>query len=196
MADPLHIGPMQSPSAVGAVGNPACGDVVTLYLRIDDGTITAASFESVGSRYQLATASVLCDCVLGQSIEDAQGRTPTCVLEKLPDLPARNRYLAHLAIDALRRALQRYLRGEPGPTDAALESVDPEVARDMVLRLLKTSDLGTLEVEAMLEAEGYRVADGVARLLSGMRRDGLVVSRMSDDRRSWRWALTASNPVP
>ncbi len=196
MSDPVHMGPMQSPSAVGAVGNPACGDVVTLYLRIEDGVIEEASFESVGSRYQLATASVLCDCVLGQAVEEAHQRTPQCVLEKLPDLPARNRYLAHLAIDALRRALNRYLRGEPGPEDAVLEHIDADEARDVVQRLLKTSDLGTMEIEAMLEAEGYRVPGGVARLLSGMRREGLVVSRMSKDKRSWRWGLTPGRPEP
>lgn len=93
MREPLHQGAIPHADAVGAVGNPACGDVVTLYLDIEDGVVRQAGFESVGSVYQLATASVLCDCVLGGDLRQARQRTPTCILERLPDLPARHRYL-------------------------------------------------------------------------------------------------------
>ncbi len=189
--EPLHLGPMASPSAVGAVGNPACGDVVTLYLRIDDGHIQSASFESIGSKYQLATASVLCDCVVGNDLATARARTPHCVLEKLPDLPARNRYLAHLAIDALRRALDRFERGSVQAHDG-LEELAAADATRLVTHLLSARPMGTLEVEAMAEADGFRLPGGAARFLSGLRRQGLIQSAMSDDHRSWRWSLTSA----
>ncbi len=186
---PLHLGPMVGPSAVGAVGNPACGDVVTLYLRIKDGAITEASFESIGSKYQLATASVLCDCVVGNRLDAARLRTPDCVLEKLPDLPLRNRYLAHLAIDALQRALERFERGSEPPTDH-LQQLSDDHAQKFVMDLLSARPMGTLEVEAMVEAEGFRLPGGPARFLSSLRRQGLIASAMSDDHRSWRWSVT------
>ncbi len=192
LQEPAHLGPMESPSAVGAVGNPACGDVVTLYLRIEDGRIRQASFESIGSRYQLATASVLCDCVLGQKLEEAKQRGPDCVLKRLPDLPARNRYLAHLAIDALQRAIYRYESKTPAVHSDALRELDEEQARAFVRTLLGARPMATLEVEAMAEAEGYRLPGGTARFLSRLRKEGLIVSRMSDDMRSWRWSMAAS----
>ncbi len=186
--EPLHLGPMDDPSAVGAVGNPACGDVVTLYLRIDDGAITEASFESIGSKYQLATASVLCDCVVGNRLDAARLRTPDCVLEKLPDLPRRNRYLAHLAIDALRRALDRYERGSETQTDDLAVLADDDGER-FVVTLLAARPMGTLEVEAMVAADGFRLPGGAARFLSRLRRQGLIESAMSEDHRSWRWSV-------
>ncbi len=186
--EPLHLGPMVGPSAVGAVGNPACGDVVTLYLRIDEGTIQEASFESIGSKYQLATASVLCDCVVGQRIDEARARTPHCVLEKLPDLPDRNRYLAHLAIDALRRALDRFEKGTTTEHEDLAE-LNAEDGQNFVMTLLAARPMGTLEVEAMVAADGSRLPGGAARFLSKLRRAGLIKSAMSDDRRSWRWSI-------
>lgn len=189
MSTPTHVGAMDSPSAVGAVGNPACGDVVTLYLRIDDGRIVDASFESIGSRYQLATASVLCDCVIGQDLDGARRRTSRCVLDKLPDLPQRNRYLARLAIDALQRALDRHERGEPAVADEALEALDDERATHFVATVLRARPMATMELEAMAEAEGYRLPGGTARFLSQLRGEGLVRSEMSDDHRAWRWSL-------
>ena len=186
---PTHFGAMEAPSAVGAVGNPACGDVLTLYLRIREGIIEEASFESIGSRFQLATASVLCDCVEGLRIDEAKERSAEDLLDKLPGLPPRNRYLARLAGDALRRALHRYAHGAKPQPGSDLKELTPEQARRFVASHLQARSMATLEIEAMAEAEGYHLPGGTARCLSKLKREGFVVSRMSDDRRSWRWQL-------
>lgn len=192
LRQPSHFGAMEAPSAVGAVGNPACGDVLTLYLRIRDDRVVAASFESIGSRYQLATASVLCESVEGLPLDEARDCSPEELLAQLPDLPARNRYLAYLAVDALHRAMQRYRSGSPSETGSRLRELAPDEAQSFVTTLLKARSMATLEVEAMAEAEGFRLPGGAARCLSQMKREGRIVSQMSDDRRSWRWRLAAS----
>jgi len=187
MRTPLHQGAIPHADAVGAVGNPACGDVVTLYLGIDDGVVRRAGFESVGSVYQLATASVLCDCVLGGDLRQARERTPDCVLEKLPDLPARHRYLARLAVEALGRALDQYERGG-SPPEAGGESLDADAARRLVVSLLGDGRRwSTREVEARVQAEGYRLPEAPVRFLSRLRREGAIEAAMDVEHRAWQW---------
>lgn len=191
---PTHFGPMADADAVGAVGNPACGDVLTVYLKIRDGRIEAASFESIGSVYQLATASVLCECIEGRDLEHATARSPECVTKRLPDLPESKHYLARLAIDALRRAIDRHREG-PRPPAEDLAELALEDAAAFVTTLLRARPLATLEVEAMAEAEGYHLPGGAARCLSRLRQEGTIMSAMSQDRSSWRWRLTDA-PTP
>lgn len=185
--EPLHQGALQGADAVGAVGNPACGDVVTLYLGIEDGVIRRAGFESIGSVYQLATASVLCDCVLGGDLRQARERTPTCVLEKLPDLPQRHRYLARLAIEALGRALDQF-ENKAIPLQEGETCLDPEAARTLVLALLGDGRRwSTRELEARVQAEGGRLPEAPVRFLSRLRRDGEVAGKMDVEHRVWQW---------
>jgi len=186
MRRPTHLGVMEDADARGAVGNPACGDVVTLYLRIRDGRIEDASFESIGSAYQLATASVLCDCVSGNTVAEARARGPDCVLKRLPDLPRRFHYLAHLAVDALALALDdwEHGRGEAAPVEAA----DDGAAREFVDRLLQEGGRwSTLEVEAMARGGGVPLPPPPVRFLSTLRREGRIQGEMDVARRSWVW---------
>ncbi len=187
MRDPVHQGALPDADAVGAVGNPACGDVITLYLRIRDGAVAQAGFESVGSVYQLATASVLCDCVLGQDLSGARLRSPTCVLERLPDLPQRHRYLARLAIEALQRALDQFERGGAPSEEGAACLAEPE-ARALVLGLFADGrKWSTREVEARVQAEGYHLPEVPVRFLSRLRREGAIGGAMNMDHRAWQW---------
>lgn len=105
MRTPLHQGPMRGADGVGAVGNPACGDVVTVHVRVRDGTVTEATFTSMGSPYQLATASVLCDVAQGRSLGDILAMTARPVIDRLEGLPRAKYHLARLAVDALQLAV-------------------------------------------------------------------------------------------
>lgn len=106
MRTPLHHGPMAAADGVGAVGNPACGDVVTVHVRVHDGAVTEASFESMGSPFQLATASVLCDVAKGRSMDDVLVMTARPVIDRLDGLPRAKYHLARLAVDALQAAVR------------------------------------------------------------------------------------------
>jgi nitrogen fixation NifU-like protein len=189
MAAPVHWGQITGQTGRGAIGNPACGDVLTIYLRMDNGIIQEAGFESTGSAYQLATASVLCDCVQGQTSDEARSRTPTCVLEKLPDLPENKRYLARLAIDALNRALDDHLRRQdPCEPESRLETLSESAGREAVLALLAHErKWGTQEIEALLAAEGQRLLQTPLRMLSMLKREGVVAGEMGAS--SYRWWL-------
>ena len=187
MRSPVHLGALPDASAVGAVGNPACGDVVTIHLRIEDDRITAASFESMGSAYQLATASVLCDCVLGQTPDEAAARTPACITDKLPDLPPRFQYLARLGVDALQRAIRTWRRGDAPPVD---DGADEAGGRAFVLRILGNGKRwSTREIEAMARADAVGLPRPLARFLSELRRDGVIEGELDMERRGWAWWL-------
>lgn len=184
MRAPLHHGPLANANGVGAVGNPACGDVVTMHLRIDDGTVVAASFESMGSVYQLATASVMCDCVIGKSMDHARRRTPQCVLEKLPDLPDNKRYLAKLALEALQRALDRFEQGGD-PADAHVPMTEAEAEAFVVELLGNGRQWGTLEIDAMARADERAWPTNLTKFLAQQRAAGRIGGAMVG--RSWRW---------
>lgn len=189
MHDPVHQGSLPDATHVGAVGNPACGDVVTFHLRVREGRIEAASFESIGSAYQLATASVLCDCVTGQDVEAALARGPDCVLKRLPDLPERQRYLARLAIDALQRALTGRSRPRE-QKEQALQRLEEADAQAFVLRVLGRGEpLRTQQVQALAEAEGVALPGSTLRSLAGLRRAGVIAGEMDVAAKTWRWRL-------
>lgn len=189
MQTPTHWGQLPSQNGRGAIGNPACGDVLTIYLQVEEGTIKRAGFESSGSPYQLATASVLCDCVLDQTLEYARRRSPICVLEKLPDLPETKQYLARLAVDALNRALDDHeRRKDPDQPDQLVETLSEEAAREAILALLAHErKWGTNEIEALLEAEGQQLPTTPLRMLSAMKKEGLIAGEMGAS--SYRWWL-------
>ncbi len=105
MADPTGHGVLEDADGVGAVGNPACGDVVTFHVRVRGDVVEEASFESMGSPYQLATASVLCDVAIGQSISEILGMSAKPIVEKLDGLPREKFHLARLALEALQLAV-------------------------------------------------------------------------------------------
>ncbi len=198
MRDPVHHGLLDNANAVGEVGNPACGDLVTLHLRIEDDKVVAAGFESLGSPYQLATASVLCDCVLGFDLAHARQRTPMCVLEKLPDLPRRNRYLARLAIEALHRALAAFDHGGgDAPLDTPPRSLDESEADAFLLDLLANGKAwSTADVEKMVEAAGIALPASVPRWLARLKRDGRVLSQLDPEAKAFRWRITTGEASP
>lgn len=191
MRTPTGHGRLAGANAVAAVGNPACGDVLTLHLRIKDGCIADAAFESLGSAYQLATASVLCDCIRGQSLDEARSRTSQSVLEQLPDLPQRHRYLARLSIDALHKALHTWEHGAPPPSRAG--PVDDAGGRAFVRRILGTGrPWTTAEIDAMAEAEAIRLPTSTVRFLAALKKDGLVEGTLDAEAETMRWTLQSN----
>lgn len=102
---PLHHGTMDDAHGLGAVGNPACGDVVTVYVKAEEGRVHKATFDSMGSPYQLATASVLCDVLQGMTFPEVLAMSAKPVVERLDGLPRAKYHLARLAVDAAQLAV-------------------------------------------------------------------------------------------
>jgi nitrogen fixation NifU-like protein len=115
--NPRNIGEMENPDGVGRVGNPVCGDVMELYIRVKDGIITDASFKTFGCGAAIATSSMVTEMVKGKTIEEALEISNKAVAEALGGLPPVKMHCSVLAEEALRKAIENYYerRGEKPP---------------------------------------------------------------------------------
>jgi nitrogen fixation protein NifU and related proteins len=105
LENPRNVGAMESPSLQGEATNPVCGDVLHLYLKVEDGKIIAASFQAKGCPPSLAAGSVLTEMVTGLMMDEAIILKPQDVTKALETLPRNKEHCATLAIDALKSAL-------------------------------------------------------------------------------------------
>ena len=111
--NPRNVGEIENPDGVGKVGNPVCGDVMKLYLKIEDGRIIDARFKTFGCGVAIAASSVTTELVIGKSIDEALGVTNEAVAEALGGLPPGKQHCSVLAEEALRAALEDYKKRQP-----------------------------------------------------------------------------------
>ncbi|MGD0236966.1 MAG: Fe-S cluster assembly scaffold protein NifU [Syntrophorhabdales bacterium] len=105
---PRNMGEIENASGVGEVGNPACGDVMRLYLKIEDGKIVDAKFKTFGCGAAIASSSMTTELIKGKSIDEALKLSNEAVSEALGGLPPAKQHCSVLAEDALRAALEDY----------------------------------------------------------------------------------------
>ena len=106
--NPRNHGVLEDANARGYQMNPVCGDTLALMLRIEDGKIAAARFQTEGCTASLATSSLITEMVTGLSIEEALMLTHEDVSREVGGLPSSKLHSAALVIDALRRAIASY----------------------------------------------------------------------------------------
>ncbi len=111
---PRNMGEIEDPSGVGEVGNPACGDVMRLYLKIEDGKIVDAKFKTFGCGAAIASSSMTTELIKGKSIDEALEISNKAVAEALGGLPPAKEHCSVLAEDALRAALEDYKKKQQG----------------------------------------------------------------------------------
>ncbi len=104
-ANPRNMGEMEDPSGVGNVGNPVCGDMMRLYLKIENDVIVDARFKTFGCGAAIASSSILTEMLKGKKIEDALKISNEAVAEALGGLPPTKIHCSVLAEDALKAAL-------------------------------------------------------------------------------------------
>ncbi len=107
--NPRNVGEMGNPDGIGHVGNPVCGDVMELYIKVDDSTITDAKFKTFGCGAAIATSSILTEMVKGKSISEALEISNRAVAEALDGLPPVKMHCSVLAEEALKSAVEDYL---------------------------------------------------------------------------------------
>lgn len=113
--NPRNVGDMENPDGVGHVGNPVCGDIMELYIRVKDNIITDARFKTFGCGAAIATSSMVTELVRGKSIEEALEISNKAVVEALDGLPAIKLHCSVLAEEALKSAIEDYQsRAEKG----------------------------------------------------------------------------------
>jgi NifU-like protein involved in Fe-S cluster formation len=108
--DPQNVGRIEDPDAKSTEGSPACGDMVALYLKVDEEskTITDIKFESYGCASNIATGSIITEMAKGRTLEEAKEISWKQATEKLGGLPPVKTHCSVLAVDALRAAIQNY----------------------------------------------------------------------------------------
>ena len=106
--NPRNVGVIEDASGVGEVGNPTCGDIMKMYLKIENDVIVDVKFKTFGCGSAIATSSMATELIKGKSINEALELTNTAVVEALDGLPARKIHCSVLAEDAIRMALKDY----------------------------------------------------------------------------------------
>jgi len=108
--NPRNVGEIENPDGVGHVGNPICGDIMELYIKVKDGIIVDAKFKTFGCGAAIATSSMITEIVKGKSLKEALRISNKTVAEALDGLPAVKMHCSVLAEDALKSAIEDYLR--------------------------------------------------------------------------------------
>ena len=111
---PRNVGEMENPDGVGRVGNPICGDIMEMQLRIKEGVIVDAKFKTLGCGAAIATSSMATEMIKGKTIEEALKLTNQAVAEALDGLPPVKMHCSVLAEDAVKAAIDDYLRKTTG----------------------------------------------------------------------------------
>ena len=106
--NPRNVGVIENADGVGEVGNAKCGDIMKIYLKIDDDIITDVKFETFGCASAIASSSMATELIKGKPVKDAMKLTNKAVAEALDGLPAYKLHCSVLAEEAIKSALQDY----------------------------------------------------------------------------------------
>jgi nitrogen fixation NifU-like protein len=114
--NPRNMGEIENPDGVGMVGNPVCGDMMKIMMKIDKDVVTDVKFKTFGCGAAIATSSMATELVKGKTIEEALKVTNKAVAEALDGLPPVKTHCSVLAEDGIRAAVNDYLvkQGRPG----------------------------------------------------------------------------------
>ena len=105
---PRNVGEIENADGVGEVGNAKCGDIIKMYIKVDDGIISDVKFKTFGCGAAVATSSMATELIKGKSIDDALKLTNKAVVEALDGLPAVKLHCSVLAEQAIKSALADY----------------------------------------------------------------------------------------
>ncbi len=112
--NPRNMGEISDANAIADVGNPACGDMMRLYLKIEDGKIVDAKFKTFGCGAAIASSSMLTEMIKGMTVDQAMKVTNQSVVDALDGLPAVKRHCSVMAEEALLNALKEYMEKHGG----------------------------------------------------------------------------------
>lgn len=106
--NPRNVGVIEDADGVGEAGNPVCGDIMKIYLKIDNDTISDVKFETFGCGSAIASSSMATELIKGKPVKEAAELTNKAVTEALDGLPAHKLHCSVLAEEAIRAALKDY----------------------------------------------------------------------------------------
>jgi len=106
--NPRNMGEMKDADALGEVGNPTCGDVMYIYIKVKDEIIEDISFQTFGCGAAIATSSMITEMAKGKTLDEAIEITRSDVAEALDGLPPLKMHCSNLAADGLKDAINKY----------------------------------------------------------------------------------------
>ena len=107
-ANPRNVGELADANGIGEIGNAKCGDIMKIYLKIENDTIVDCSFKTFGCGAAIATSSMATELIKGKTIEEALKLSNKAVVEALDGLPAQKIHCSVLAEEAVRAAVKDY----------------------------------------------------------------------------------------
>jgi len=124
--NPRNMGEIEDADGVGLVGNPKCGDIMKMYLKIENDVIVDAKFKTFGCGAAVATSSISTEMIKGKTIEEALKITNKAVADALDGLPPQKMHCSNLAEEAIRAAIEDYKKrkGISGDTQDNFEACE------------------------------------------------------------------------
>ncbi len=126
--NPRNVGKMEDPDVVGEVGNPTCGDIIRVYLKIKDDIIEDITFSTFGCGAAVATSSMVTELVKGKTLDEALEVSNEQIAEELDGLPPAKMHCSNLAADAIKNAIKNFKEGKTGLEEN--DNAEAETAHD------------------------------------------------------------------
>ena len=113
-SNPHNVGVIEDADGVGKVGNPMCGDVMEMFIKVEDDRIEDVKFRTFGCGAAIATSSIATEMIKGKSLDEAVNLSNKAVADALGGLPAQKMHCSNLAADAVRSAIEDYWDRQKG----------------------------------------------------------------------------------
>ncbi|MDD4080003.1 MAG: Fe-S cluster assembly scaffold protein NifU [Eubacteriales bacterium] len=111
-SNPRNVGELKDANGIGTVGNATCGDIMKVYLKVENGIIQDVSFKTFGCGAAIATSSMATEMVKGKSLEEALKVSNIAVMEALDGLPPQKVHCSVLAEEAIHAAIEDYRKNQ------------------------------------------------------------------------------------
>jgi len=178
---PRNVGNMENPDGKATEGSPACGDMVSVYIKVDDASkkISDIKFESYGCASNIATGSIITEMAKGKTIEEAKQLTWKDASAALGGLPPIKAHCSVLAIEGLRGAIQNYEERH------GLITVKEPTTEAIVLKRLKRvmNPLKGLDMVATKLVKSVGIKDGIIRIAVDMPADHQFAASIREEAR-------------
>jgi len=129
--NPRNVGTIENPDGYGKVGNPVCGDLMEMSIKVKDDVITDIKFKTFGCGSAIATSSMVTELAKGMHVDEAMKMTRKDVADELDGLPPQKMHCSNLAADALHEAVKDY-KGKKGTKESGSKKQRQKKKRDLI----------------------------------------------------------------
>lgn len=153
--NPKNVGKIDDADAIGEAGSISCGDALKLYLKIKDGVVVDAKFQTFGCGSAVAASSILTEMVIGKTLDEVKKITNKDIIEELGGLPPEKMHCSVMGYEALEDALGKYLNEDLTDKGTKMICKCFQVTENQIISAIKENNLKTLE-----EVTNYTKAGG------------------------------------